>query len=329
MSRIHKTQTGKLWVIFTELEARDRLASPPDPTTAMVSRYIAKHVDPSTWLVIEDFVRTQAARLGDVGESAIYRYLRSIAYISAWHVESGRRLDVNRVFAPENVDSFINSTQDRFRPSARGTYRSELARIGAALTHGAGWRAPTERIKGSRIAAPYTEAEVEALRRDVFVQSTPNRIRVGRALIALGLGAGLDGRWLTKIRGTDVQVRQARVVIDVPEPAPRLVVVRSSFGDEFQELAAQAGTELLVGLKSHNGKAPSRLLKSLNIANGTIRVRAGRLRSTWLKDQIVAGTRIDTIMRAAGIASSGFLEDLLPHLAPEDPEAQAISLGAA
>src|SRR5207302_3530882 len=121
---------------------------------------------------------------------------------------------------------------------SRRTYRSTLRRIGPLLTTKAPWEPQAEAVNRRRVAAPYSSDELEALWRDAQHQATPARLRAGQALIALGAGAGLDGRWSTRVSAGDVVRRDGIVFVRVGEPVAREVPVLARWELEVVRLAA-------------------------------------------------------------------------------------------
>jgi hypothetical protein len=83
------------------------------------------------------------------------------------------------------------------------TYRSILRRIGPLLTKRAPWQPQSVTVARRALAPPYTEQEVALLVADGKGQPTDERRRAARALLALGLGSGLDGRWITRVSAAD------------------------------------------------------------------------------------------------------------------------------
>lgn len=89
-----------------------------------------------------------------------------------------------------------------------------------------------------KVSPPYPPAEMKALWRDIARQSTPRRRRATRGLYLLGAGAGLDGRWARRVRGTDIRGIDGVVLVRVGASRPREVLVlltMPSLGSTFEE----------------------------------------------------------------------------------------------
>ena len=170
---------------------------------------------------------------------------------------------------------------------------------------------------------PYTPAEIEILAVDAGLQPTAARRRAARVLLALGAGAGLDGRWVARVAAGGVFWADGVVSVRVGEPAARLEPVLARWEDEVLELAGSAGDEFLVGGRSTSRNRAGALAASLVVPTGHPRLSAGRLRSTWLVHHLTVGTRLPELARAAGLAGVTVLSDLLsfvPAAAPVDAD---------
>ena len=147
-------------------------------------------------------------------------------------------------------------------------------------------------------------------------------------MVLLGLDAGLDGGWNTKVRGTAVSRVGDVVVVAVPDPVARLVVVRAAYATALLELAA-AGEGLLVSEHKVSKNSPSKLAADITIDGGRLEFSPARLRSTWLVAHLEAGTQLPVLLRAAGMRTFGSLGDLLGSVRPlADDKARAQLAGA-
>jgi hypothetical protein len=179
------------------------------------------------------------------------------------------------------------------------------------------------------VALPYNADEIDWLRVDAEAQPTASRGRAARALLALGLGAGLDGRWVAKVKAEDVLKVGRVVMVRVGDPSARVVPVLAALEAEVLELAAAAGEEFLVGGHSTARNRAGSLAASIVVAHGHPRFSASRLRSTWLVAHLTMGTRLPELARAAGLQGVTVLSDLLSFVPTLDDEAAARALRGA
>jgi hypothetical protein len=176
-----------------------------------------------------------------------------------------------------------------------------------------------------QVAVPYSAQEVAWLSADALVQPTAGRVRAARALLALGAGAGLDGRWVSRVVAEEVTSDGEMVFARAGEPSARVVPVLAGWEAEVLDLASSAGDEFLVGVRSTSRNRAGALAASLIVGNGRPRFSASRLRSTWLVTHLTLGTSLPVLVRAAGLQGVTVLSDLLPFV-PVVDEAGALAM---
>jgi len=312
-------------------ERHEPLASSCDagPTRAQVAqdvaswieRYVPRTVPRSLWeSALRPFVVPLLLELSPIGIPGAGHAAWALTRLGAWCLEQGLPLDVEVVLDPDAVERFA-SVGLRHDPSS-GSCRAILRRIGPKLTSTAPWEPRPEALTHRAAALPYLDDELDALAEDAHRQSTPARRRTALGLFLLGAGAGLDGRWVTKVRGTDVAWTTEAVVVRTGPPSPRLVPILRRYEAELVELAAVAGEELLVGGHTTHRNKASALAARLEVGHGHPRLSVSRLRSTWLVQHLTVGTRLPELARAAGLSGVTVLSDLLEFV-PGVAEARA------
>jgi hypothetical protein len=285
-----------------------------------IAAYRPRNIESNSWSAIQPFVRDCVERLPLNGWASTIRILRALARLAAWAAGEGLALDPEVILDPDTVERFteLGLSDDH----SRATYRAVLRRLGPLLTVRAPWEPRPASVARRQVAPPYSPSEVERLRVDAFRQPTQARQRAARALLALGFGAGLDGRWVTRVGAGDVARRGDVVVVRVGEPSARTVPVLGLWEDEILELAATAGDEFLVGGRSTSRNRASALTASLVVPPGHPPLSASRLRSTWLLWHLTTGTHLPELAGAAGLKGVTVLSDLLSLVAPM-PEGDA------
>jgi hypothetical protein len=272
------------------------------------------------------FVEAMATDLGLGSSPADRRTRRQLRRLSEWATGEGLPLDREVILDPDTVERFVavGLAGDR----SRATYRAVLRRVGPLLTKRAPWEPRAPAVARRQVAPPYTADEVGVLRSDALHQPTAPRRRAARALLALGLGAGLDGRWVTRVAAPDITRSASGVLVAVGEPSARSVVALAEWEDELADLAATAGDEFLVGGKSMSTRRTGHLTDGLLVPTGHPRLAPARLRSTWLVTHLRAGTRLPELCRAAGLLGVTVLSDLLDVVEPlAESEATAMLRG--
>lgn len=270
-------------------------------------------IDAAHWAIVRAFVTDCADRLGLTLSPSSARVVRVVTRFAAWSLAEGQPLDRDVLLDPANVERFVASLP---AGNSRATYRSILRRIGPLLTTKAPWEPRPSTMARRQVAPPYSGAELSTLCRDALSQPTGGRQRGARALLALGVGAGLDGRWISKVTADDVVASAWGVLVRVGEPSPRVVPVLASWECEVLDLANLAGAEFLIGGHSVSRNRASNLAASLEVAHGHPRFSASRMRSTWLVTHMRMGTRLPELAKAAGLAGVTVLSDLLEHVPP-------------
>jgi len=223
------------------------------------------------------------------------------------------------VLDPDTVERFT-STLPSNRSSA--TYRADLRRIGRRLTTKAPWEPRAEAVSRRAVAPPYSPEELANLRRFAANQSTPQRRRRATVLMALGAGAGLDGRWCTRIRPEDLRCTPSGLLIRVGPPNPRIVPVLTAFEADLEEVRLDLCCEVLVGGAYQPRTRASDLVARLDAGPGCPRLSLSRLRSTWLVHHLSIGTRLPELAEAAGLVGVTVLGDLLEFV-PQLPQEEA------
>ena len=147
---------------------------------------------PAEW-----FVGQMASDLGPRDRPVDIRCRRILLRLSSWATSEGLPLEREVVLDPDTVERFCQRGVANDR--SRATFRSDLRRMGPLLTRSAPWQPRPQAIATRNLAPPYTFSEIELLRADAANQPTEARRRGARALLALGLGAGLDGRWVARV----------------------------------------------------------------------------------------------------------------------------------
>jgi hypothetical protein len=146
------------------------------------------------------------------------------------------------------------------------------------------------------------------------------------AVLALGLGCGLDCSDLGWVRGVDIRSTTTGVDVFVGGRRTRAVTCLSRYESQLTGLAFVAGDHLLIGgsmLGRHN--VTSVTLGRLLLDTSLTPLVVSRLRSTWLVAHLIANTPLPLVMRAAGLKTVRPLEDLLEY-APAHSEAETARL---
>lgn len=305
-------------MILTEAEAAKRLTDNTEPVIQWLNSYTPHHtlVSRRDWhRRVGNFVRLHTARIVDGELGSVKRTARELARIAGWQAPRMPLLDIEVVLDPAEVDRFSRYLRAcGVNQASVNTTRSVLRNLGRSLTKDAPWEPNPAMYQRQLGSPPYTPREVRLIERDAPRQATARRISDARALTGLGFGVGLDGRWVDRIRGTDIRRVRSAVVVAVPDPHAREVVVRREYEDELMELAQAAGNAPLVGIGSSNKNAVNRITGRIEIDRGRIKFSPRRARNTFILAHLNAGTHPDVLRKACGLETFDALRDLFPFM---------------
>ncbi|TDL45284.1 hypothetical protein [Microbacterium oleivorans] len=268
------------------------------------------------WDRISDFVRQVTTEItGQVPytDSAV---LNAVAYHVDWCVNlAGFTLDRDDIFCREVIGAAV-AAMPTAHSSSKGRRRSILFRVGETL--GAiPVPPPLPPLAAAAATAPYSASEVDQLRLWAATQGSRDEPSA-RALVALGLGAGLATRDIGRVSANNITDHGALVQITGPEA--RFVPVSDPWGDELADLAAQA--EIPNAPLFRPGVAWSKNVITVFVARSArtgMRPSTQRMRATWLVQHLMVGTPMQDLLSAAGLTSMDALvryEKFLPPAAP-------------
>jgi hypothetical protein len=252
------------------------------------------------------------------------RAKRLIRRLAEFATSEGMALDREIVFDPDTIERFCSIALAG--EQSVSTYRAVLRSIAPKVTRRAPWEPRPQAFPRRMLAPPYSVGELETLACDIAEQPTARRRRAGQAMMALGLGAGLDGRWVTKVVAADVRSDGGVVLIRVGEPNPRSVPVRALYEAAVVELAEGAGDSALVGGHSNSKNRTGHLVASFLVPTGHVPLAPARLRSTWLLAHLIDAVPLGELCVAAGLAGPAVLGDLFEFLPLLSPDHHAAAL---
>jgi integrase len=251
--------------------------------------------------------------------------LFAAAKLGAFAVSLGLALDEEVLLRASLIERFVASRFAGTPPTAR-TLRTNLRflarRVRSDVAPG-----PVA-LSRERAKAPYSAAELAAYLALADTQPTALRRARAGALICLGAGAGLIGRELRSVRGTDVVCRSGGVLVGVGGRRARVVPVLAPYHERLLWAAEFFGARYVVSgtnPEAHNVTNP--LLRSLSGGLDLPRLETPRLRSSYLVAMAEA-IGLAAFMEAAGVTCTQRLGDLVAHLEAPDEAVAVALLGA-
>ena len=267
--------------------------------------------------------------------SAAQRLARALALLAGFQQKRGGTVSVGLALDPLTINQFheaeiarlVKKAKDKPRAereeaktkaqTTMATFRSCLRRIGEVVNPSAPWE-PAPARSYRHIKTPYAPGEIAQIEAQI-AHMIPTRARCAEALVVLGLGAGLDGRWAAKVTTDDVvPISHGGYAVVV---ADRLVPVLATYEARLEALLAQcAPGEFLIGGSARHANAANEAVTRLNLDPRGSKLDLARLRSTWLVHHLTVGTRLPELMEAAGLETLTVLGDLVEFVAPMHPD---------
>ena len=304
-----------------------------------IASYRALKVTGQQWSQVEASVRLAMRAYGPASARWVPTQGGHVARFALWLHQRPERTETGDLHLRELADlalvtAYVAGPMADSPAATRATARAVLTRIVHRLRPDT---AP-ERIAYTPIKAPYTPTECAAFVRLARNQPTKDRRRALSALVALGLGAGLDGHDLREIAPVhirEVTLSEDRSVLVVTVPGgqrPRTVVMRDAYADLLREAlalhkSAKRGRNTpLTGVKPSRANVGSAVTDNAVTATGPgVDISTARLRSTWLLACMCAPIPLNVLLCTAGLRSARSLADLLLYCpAPSDADVQRI-----
>lgn len=286
-------------------------------------------VSPESWLAIRDVVIEAVIEAVPMNSpEAKYMVSPGSQYVD-WHHQRGTDLnDPTVLWAPSQIERWIDTRKDDLRQGTRSDYRLALRRIGAAVNPDFGVDRGRS-IPRDEIQEPYKPTELVALHNWARHQPEGPRRNNAALLLALCLGAGLLTKDLRAVRGRDVEISDRGVLLHVPGSRPRTVPVLI----EHERLVADAARERVDDYLFY----PTSSVRGTNMVTAYIgscvksdapRVAVNRLRINWIVWHLDHGTPVAALTEAAGSTLNG-LSVYARYCAPVEPGRAIASLRGA
>jgi site-specific recombinase XerC len=179
------------------------------------------------------------------------------------------------------------------------------------------------------VNAPYSQAEITELVSWSRGLSTATMRRNVRALLSIGLGAGLSAREISRLAGTDVREEQGFVVVDVVGERARTVPVRHVWAGEVLELARESGDRPFFR-PERTRIVRNDILTFIDRCTDKgqdAKFCIQRLRVTWMVGHLAAGVPVGVLAQAAGVAATHLVKYVRFVPVPDADEARKLLAG--
>ena len=319
-SALSKSVAGIMLVIITTTQLTRRVVG---ATYAYTPELAAKY-----WPAIGPFIEAavgDAAPWSTYSERALFAAATPLT-LWAWQT-AGLPLDRSTIFSLATIDRFVGVGLVTYSTAAsRNTLRSRLLRMSELLVTQTSNPRSLRPLGASASTAPYSKAEVSALKSWARSQRTGDRLRSAECLLALGLGAGLSGKEIIATRIDDIEVDDMGVVVRVRGARPRAVPVIRQWERALVEQAGASNAEGWAFRKGQAGDNPNLISDFVSRSRGKIDLQARRMRTTWIVGHLDAHTPPFMLLRAAGMQSLEALNRFAHHLTPQPFEREREAL---
>ncbi|MDQ1249980.1 MAG: hypothetical protein QG597_4357 [Actinomycetota bacterium] len=315
----------------TEQSPRPQVAPLEAPVAAAIAAFYPLKTDPAVWARIESVTREALTAYRPASPKWVSSHggwvSRYVAWVAAGIDSADCEADgltVQSLCTEGLVEAYLAGPLSTTSVQTRSSVRTVLRRV---VRNVSGTPTP-ERIGHQPVQPPYAPAQCAAMVRLSRNQPTVARRRALSAVVALGLGAGLDARDQRRVAPDDV----SRVdlgdgatvtVVTVRGPRPRTVVMRQAYVallDEAVALHVEQGrspSAPLFGLVESRHNVVCAVTGSSVTATGRgVEISAARLRATWLVAAMCARVPLAVLLNAAGLRSARTLADLLAYCPP-------------
>jgi len=294
--------------------------------TEIIRSYVPRNVAPAVWAELGPFVRRAVEKAQPHTRSQPDVLMSAVAQLAIWSREVGLPLAENVLLHPDTIDRFVIERYSAAAAGTRSNYRSRLRRVGEQVLGHAVYPLQPMPYGRAELLPPYSRREIAALTGWSRGLPTPHMRHNALALLALGLGAGLRADEISRLVGNDVRADGEGTTLHVAGDHPRLVAVIDQWGAIAARLAAGCGTEavFLSDRERPRKNDISNFVGRLPQADG-VRLQVGRLRTTWIVQHLMAGTRFDILVAASG-AQGGQIGEYVRYLEPYDLTAAAAAL---
>lgn len=284
-----------------------------------VNDFEPRSLTASEWASVRDFVRatvTEAQKRTDA-RYPTKKLMGTLTALTRWAVlVACLPVEKSLILHRDTIAEYIARGCPTLAPTSQATRRTMLLRIAEAVLP------PDERV--SRLqpvyrdnpARPYEVHEQMALRSWAVGQTTPQRRRDCRTILALGLGAGLSTHDILGLRVRDITADPQGVLTTVR--GEREVPVLWQWEQELIDLLAERDADQWAVGPQRSTTAKNWLHSFINRTQPEVGAvpTVGRMRNTWLLHHMATGTPLGPLAAAAGLQTFRTIEKLFPYLPP-------------
>lgn len=267
-----------------------------------IGRFSPMDVPEEVWRRVEPVVKHAVSTADPETPFLASHRLSIVTHLAVWADRIGQPLEIEYLFTPEFIDRFIIEGCAHLKKGTQLNYRTHLWKIGAAVVGHRLFPPRALPLQRSEVSPSYSTTEVSELRAWARGLPTPHMRRNARALLAIGLGAGLTSQEVTSLVGTDVQRHSGVVLVEVPGELARTVPIHKVWADEVADLARESGPRAFF-MPERTRITRRDIIGFIGRCSGDdpAKFNVQQLRITWIVGHLAAGTTLAALARASGV----------------------------
>jgi hypothetical protein len=276
-----------------------------------ISCFTPQKVSDEVWQRVEGFVRTAVTMDGPETPFIADHEMTVVAQLVVWADRVGIPLDPAVILNPETVDRFLVDGCEHLTDGSRLNYRTHLWRIGAAVLGQDLFPAKPLPLKRSAVLPPYSDDDVTELVSWARGLPTRHMRRNVRALLAIGLGAGLASEEIQRLVGTDVRDVDGQVSVEVIGKSARTVPVIDEWATDVWTMAQESASSPYFA-PERNRITRRDVLGFIERCSGDsgARFNVQRQRVTWIVHHLSVGTHLIPFQQMAGVSAGQLVKYL-------------------
>lgn len=300
---------------------------PCGTATEVIDTYTPSAKSPLTqqqWAEHSNFVRDSVRASNPRTASTAFTRIQIVAAYLAWCLADDVPVHPEQVFLPHRVEHYCATAIAHRTTRTLSTVRGALRSVGEASTRRAPWpHRPETHQKHSYVQSPYTGAQVAHLIEACDAQGTPTRRHAMKAMVTLGLGAGLTSWEMAELHASDVITHptydQVRIIV-LPS---RIVPARAPFVTALDELCLAEPEGPLAARPPRKGVVdPLSVARlGLHVPEALSTLTIDRLRTTWAVDCLSSGLALPDFLPMTTATTGQNLRYYVPHLHLTAPDA--------
>lgn len=303
----------------------------PEDIVRVALGYDPYNVPEYEWERIRDFVLRLLPDIKVKNPLATRTELATLTMFVAWAFRRGVPLDREVIFTASQLESWrqcayadIQKKRSDWSKRSVADRVSMLRRLGRSINPSGQWTPATAPIKGGitkySLNAPYSDAEVLALKKAIDTLPNAEKKLLSHALLVFGLGCGPSTAEFRTLRGSDVTSREDVVWITIHGERTREVPVAAPWASEVLRHAKKVGDGLVFPNHRQGRNGFTQAVGALSLGAKAPTLNASRMRTTWMVHRLRAGVDPRVLLLGyAGLTTLNSLQDLARFMPAQDP----------